>query len=635
MFSLPGRSLYHPRFPVLELKDLSFLVPGKPEEIVLLGDLSAKIPPGQFVAIVGPSGCGKSTLLKLIAGICEPTFGQLFWKGRDLEADGDFAPHEVGYVPQFSIAYELLTVRENLDATLRLRVKGLSRSEREERAEAILRQVGLEAIADRPVKVLSGGQRRRLALALELTTNPDLLLCDEVTSGLDPKAEDELVTLLRNLAKENCRTVLSVTHSLRHLDAYDSVLVLHGGHLAYHGSPEFLTHYFQIEEPADLYPQLALRQPGAWHRSWGKHGKDYQSVLLKAADLPEFEEVKKEEAPALPGSEAGGGEKKAEKPADFQGDKEDKRDKDQAKKAEKEDDKQKEQAPDPGVTTPGFVSQFATLLGRRWRLFFRDPAALWLQLALILGFPCLVAIFALDGLPQIQSLSLQHSGDIVKMLKENTEFFAQSSRAGSLISGLVMFQVILLTLMASNNAAREVAGERLIFEKEKFGGLNATAYVAAKAVFLLMLVLAQSFWMTMFVKTVCRFPGDPLVQFGVLTLVNAAMTAVCLAISSFARTAEQASLISIYLVGFQLPLSGAVLALPEVIGWVTRPFIAAYWGWSGYLQTLNETRFYEAVLTISQTGLSPAVLCLWVLASQVLVGLFLAMAGCRNSRWPE
>jgi hypothetical protein len=258
-----------------------------------------------------------------------------------------------------------------------------------------------------------------------------------------------------------------------------------------------------------------------------------------------------------------------------------------------------------------------------------------LQLALILGFPCLVVIFALDGLPQIQSLSLQHSGDMLGTIKENAAYLASASRAGSLVSGLVMFQVILLTLMASNNAAREVAGERLIFEKEKFGGLNAGAYVASKAVFLLILVAAQSFWMMMFVKMICRFPGDPLSQFAILALVNAAMTAVCLAISSFARTAEQASLISIYLVGFQLPLSGAVLALPEAIGWITRPFIAAYWGWSGYLQTLLDTRFYEVVRDISQTTISPGVLCFWVLASQVMIGFFLAAAGCRNSRWPE
>ncbi len=640
-----GRSFLLPP-TVLELKDLSFLVSAKPSELVLLGDVSAKIPSGEFVAVVGPSGCGKSTLLKLIAGICEPTFGEVFWNGRNLETEGDFEPHEIGYVPQFSIAYELLTVEENLDAVLRLRVKGLGAEARRERAASILRQVGLESIVDRPVRVLSGGQRRRLALALEMTTAPSLLLCDEVTSGLDPKAEDELVALLRTLSRENCRTVLSVTHSLRHLSAYDAVLVLHSGHLAYYGPPEHLTHYFQIREPADLYPQLALRSPGEWHRSWRKHYKAFArgeawrgQPDFSQEEAEEPQDLQKPEEPKLKtdgkkvlrkGREDDTAEESAEKS-------DEKSDEKAAQKVDEKSDEKPEAhpaAPSPGGT-PGFFSQFQTLLARRWRLFFRDPSAFWLQLALILGFPCLVVIFALGGLPQMQNLSLQHTGDIIKMLKENTEFFAQSSRVGSLVSGLVMFQVILLTLMASNNAAREVAGERLIFEKEKFGGLNAAAYVAAKTVFLMVLVFVQSFWMTLFVKVICGFPGDPLAQFATLALVNAAMTAVCLAISSFARSAEQASLISIYLVGFQLPLSGAVLALPAFADALTRPFIAAYWGWSGYLQSLIDTRFYEAVLTISQTKLSHAALCFFVLIAQVLVGLFLALAGCRNSRWPE
>ena len=185
-----------------------------------------------------------------------------------------------------------------------------------------------------------------------------------------------------------------------------------------------------------------------------------------------------------------------------------------------------------------------------------------LQLALILGFPCLVVIFALKGLPQIHNLSMNLNGDVVRF-KENATFAAQATSVASLVSGLVMFQVILLTLMASNNSAREIAGERLIFEKEKFGGLRPSAYVASKAVFLTFLILAQSVWMGMFVNMVCRFPGDLLTQIGVLTLVNAAMTSVCLAISSMARSAEQASLISIYLVWLSVASSGAVLALPS------------------------------------------------------------------------
>ncbi len=105
------------------------------------------------------------------------------------------------------------------------------------------------------------------------------------------------------------------------------------------------------------------------------------------------------------------------------------------------------------------------------------------------------------------------------------------------------------------------------------------------------------------------------------------MTSVCLAISSFMSTAEQASLVSIYLVGFQLPLSGAVLALPDWVGSITRPFIAAYWSWSGILQTLKGERYYDIVQTVIQTQLSPASLCLWVLCSHIVIGLFVSVDG--------
>jgi hypothetical protein len=151
--------------------------------------------------------------------------------------------------------------------------------------------------------------------------------------------------------------------------------------------------------------------------------------------------------------------------------------------------------------------------------------------------------------------------------------------------------------------------------------------------FLALLIVVQSAWMALFVDLIVGFPGDAGSQVLLLVLVNAALTAVCLAISSLMRTAEQASLVSIYLVGFQLPLSGAVLALPDVLDKITRPFIAAYWGWSGFIQTMREARFYEAVQLVTQTQLTPVALCLWVLLSQEVIGLFVTYLGCKSSRW--
>jgi ABC-type multidrug transport system ATPase subunit len=570
---------------MLDLHDLTLQLDAAPDAPRLLDGIHARFSRQHFAAILGPSGCGKSTLLKAIAGLAETTGGQIRWEGRDL-AEKDMDPHEIGYVPQFSIAYDLLSVRESVEGALRLRVAGLAAAEIGERVDSILNEVGLAEIGERTVRVLSGGQKRRLALALEMVSTPHLLLCDEVTSGLDPKAEDELAKLLFQLSRRDGRIVLSVTHSLRHVALYDSILVLFEGRLAYHGPHEFLFHYFGVEQPEELFPRLAQRSAEDWHRSWLKHRENYYTQL-------------------------GLGESAAGEPA----------------VAETE-----EPLP-PSAAMPGFATQFAVVFARRWRLFLRDRGQLILQAALLIGFPILVVIFALDGLPQIKNLNGVLSGNFLQQMQNEFTQQAELMRTGSLVSGLIMFQVILLALMGSNNAAREIAGERLIFEKEKFAGLRPTAYVAAKAAFLGMLVLAQSVWMALFVKLIVNFPGPLAGQVLLLTLVNAALTAVCLGISSVMKSAEQASLVSVYLVGFQLPLSGAVLALPASIAWLTRPFIASYWGWSGYVLTLRETRFYEAVLQITQTRLSTAPLCLWVLACHVALGLLVACMGCRSSRW--
>jgi ABC-type multidrug transport system ATPase subunit len=525
-------------------------------------------------AIVGPSGCGKTMLLNVIAGIRRPDEGTVRWAGRDLE-EHDLAPHEIGYVPQFGIAFDLLRVDESIDIALRLRAGGLSSQERENRTQTVLSTVGLAEIADRRVGVLSGGQKRRLALALELLIEPVLLLCDEVTTGLDPKSESEIVHLLHEISRFAGRTVLTVTHSLRHLDLYDGVAVMYQGRLIYHGAPDSLTQYFNIENPEQLFPALAARTADEWHAQWTNVG----------SEIPETTE---------------------------------------AISAERGDDAL--------MSHPDFVTQFFTVLRRRWLLFFRNRGQIALQLALLFGFPFLVVIFAWDGLPQIQNLRSIPQNALQQLL-ETAAFTLRSSRIASLVSGLVMFQVILLTLMGSNNAAREIAGERAIFEKEKFSGLRPSSYIASKVAFLGVIIVAQSAWMGIFVNLICRFPGDLLAQIGVLTLANAAMTFISLAISSLTRSPENASLLSVYLVGFQLPLSGAVLALPHLIGLTTRPFIAAFWGWSGYLQTMRETRFYDVVQTMTQTDLAPYGLCVWVLVMHVVGGILVACLGAQHSRW--
>jgi hypothetical protein len=259
-------------------------------------------------------------------------------------------------------------------------------------------------------------------------------------------------------------------------------------------------------------------------------------------------------------------------------------------------------------------------------LLGRDRSQLFLHLALLVTFPALVAIFATRGLPQVRNLSLSLGTNIVQTLAAQIDYLRQSFSAAALVSGLAMFQVILLTLMGANNGAREIAKERDVLEKELRAGLSPWAYVTTKGLLVFALSLAQAFWMAWFVKTVCGFPGAFAAQFGILFVTTLAMSCTCLAISAASRSPERASLLAIYLVGLQLPLSGAVLALPELVSMVCRPFIAAYWGWSGYLKTLANFRHYDIVRQSTDTHIADLNICLLVLGLHVLITGVIAWA---------
>ena len=573
---------------MLEARNITLEVDDGEETIALLSGVSFCVPKGHFMAIVGPSGCGKTTLLKTIAGIAEATDGTFVWDGVDLMEEGDFEPSEIGYVPQFSIAHDELCVDECVENAAKMRVKAAD-EELDEIVERVLQETGLDEIADRRVKLLSGGQKRRLALAMELVSNPRILLCDEVTSGLDPRSEKEIVQLLRDLSMKGGRIVISVTHSLSQLSDYDSIMVLVRGHLAYHGAPASLEHYFGVHDPEEVYPRLALREPCEWAQSWQKHGGDYYQrmeteqkirILRNGDDMASAENAEAESA-----------------------------------------------------ETPGFFSQLGTLLRRRFTLLLRDRTQLILQLAMIIIFPIMVALFSSKGQEQLLILADTQSNDIAMEIQAQQAQAEVRAQVGSAVSGIIMFEVILLGLMGANNAAREIAGERLIMEKERFAGLGEGAYLASKSIYLFILLLVQSLWMFAFVQFFWPFRGDAINHLGFLILANAAMTSICLGISANCRTADQASLLSIYLVGFQLPLSGAVLALPDTIATCVRPFISAYWAWSGSIEGGLLPDVIKAVKSIVQTTFMSAHVCHIVLAMHVFVGLVLTYIGVRRSRW--
>ncbi|MFD5158619.1 FHA domain-containing protein [Streptomyces hawaiiensis] len=215
----------------------------------LLDHVSFPVGEKCLLAVVGPSGAGKSTLLNALTGQRPANHGTVLYDGRDLYRDYAELRQRIGLVPQDDILHAQLTVRKALSYAAELRFpQDTAKAERRARVDEVIRELGLEQRADQHVHSLSGGQRKRVSVALELLTKPSLLFLDEPTSGLDPGMDRSVMHMLRGLADDG-RTVIVVTHSVLSLDVCDRLLVLApGGKIAYYGPPEDALSFFGFEE---------------------------------------------------------------------------------------------------------------------------------------------------------------------------------------------------------------------------------------------------------------------------------------------------------------------------------------------------------------------------------------------------
>jgi ABC transport system ATP-binding/permease protein len=224
---------------------------------VLLANISFALPQRCFMAVVGPSGAGKSTLLGALTGFRPAGSGEVRYDNRDLYQNYAELRHRIGFVPQDDILHTPLTVRRALNYAARLRFPhDVSAKERKQRINEVLNELGLAAHADQRIDSLSGGQRKRTSVALELLTKPSLLFLDEPTSGLDPGYEKSVMQTLRALADDG-RSVVVVTHNTAQLNLCDRLLILApGGRLAYFGPPQQALSYFGCSDFADLFNLL-------------------------------------------------------------------------------------------------------------------------------------------------------------------------------------------------------------------------------------------------------------------------------------------------------------------------------------------------------------------------------------------
>src|SRR6266849_261454 len=226
-------------------------------DVILINDISIAIPPRKFVAVVGGSGAGKSMLMDALNGLRPAQKGLVLYNGQDYYSHLAAFSTQLGYVPQDDIIHRDLTVERALYYTAKMRLpEDFTEAQIKQRIDEVLEDVEMKHRRDLLVNKLSGGQRKRVSIALELLANPSVFFLDEPTSGLDPGLDRKMMFLLRRLADKG-HTIVLVTHATNNINACDYICFLApGGRLAYFGPPEKAKAYFGKTEFAQIYNSL-------------------------------------------------------------------------------------------------------------------------------------------------------------------------------------------------------------------------------------------------------------------------------------------------------------------------------------------------------------------------------------------
>lgn len=228
----------------------------------ILNDISIAIQPREFIGLMGPSGCGKSTLMDALNGLRPASSGNVFVNDLDLYRNFNALRRSIGYVPQRDVLHDALTVERTLYYAAKLRLPaGTSLETVRTVVNQTIDSVGLSEHRQVAFRQLSGGQQKRLSLALELLTKPSFLFLDEPTSPLDPETTENMMMLFRQLADEG-RIVVMVTHKFEKFrEMHQIAMLTRGGRLAYFGPPTEALTYFGCKEPGDIYRHIGAHDP--------------------------------------------------------------------------------------------------------------------------------------------------------------------------------------------------------------------------------------------------------------------------------------------------------------------------------------------------------------------------------------
>lgn len=581
---------------MLEINNLSHVVPGRNKEpLRVLEQVSFMAPGGHVLAVIGPSGSGKTTLLRILAGLAEPEGGSITLRGADLVKQ-PLHPNQLGWVPAGDDSLDArLTVRENLISAAMLRGAGRTKDEVISRVSHVLVVVGLENIATERASALALPQRRRLKLGMALVADPVIVLCDDFTVGLDVRSEREFEAMLKLVACDRPdRIVIHATDALANLGAYDTVVVLHEGYVAFHGPARAIPHYFTVPTYDEVYARLAKRPAQRWGDSWMKHRDAYYAAF-----------------------KLGGAAENLSAAEDDPGDE----DRTIVMKQRNEVEEKKPSDPEvrPVIPLPGVFSQARHLLKRRWSLLRRTPREWVVHAALLVGAPLLVALLMLPNKKLIKEAAAGATNADVLWPASHT------------ISMVMLLQVLLVMFMGLRLGAREIATRRAVYERERIGGVSPGAWLLGSLLFMLPVILAQGFWMELFLDIVSGgLPGTGPAKLLLPALSGVAFATLCLGISANSASPERAHSVSLTLLCANVLLCGALLGFPQAAGHVVHPFVTAHYGWSGIIDSLQKTPFFHPIDQFVKTWFATPQLAMLMLGAHFITGLVLVFVGLRR-----
>lgn len=259
----------------------------------LLSNISFNVKRGEFVVVLGGSGAGKSTLLDALNGFRPANNGKIYVNGKDYYKNLDVFKPILGYVPQKDIVHEELTVFEEIDFAAKLRLD-LDPTERKQKVESVIASLDLTKRKDIPIKDLSGGQKKRVSIGIELLSEPSLFFLDEPTSGLDPATERDLMSLMKDMASEG-KIVFLITHAITNLNKATHILFLgNEGRVVYFGPSSRILDYFQVADISDIYDLVKDPKDSELYRKKYLESTYYNEYVFKRDEKRKLDSQEKE-----------------------------------------------------------------------------------------------------------------------------------------------------------------------------------------------------------------------------------------------------------------------------------------------------------------------------------------------------